>query len=235
MFKLFLGTLALSSLVVACSGGAPAPAAPAPDASAAASAAVEPAAPASAAPSASAAVVEPAKAPAAPPSVVGGWKTACTPMSDKQGFSLDFDIQAANWAVDYAVFADKDCKTKFFTVRIEGPYALGGASAAGAGIFDGKFSFAKKSVTPHNDAAAKFLASAEGCNTAGFKSGTAKDISESGCAKLGQRPLKDCGADFDLVKVEGDVLTFGERPADQDMCTEAKRPKALSKLSMKKK
>jgi len=235
MNKLFLGTVALSSLVVvACKGGAPAPASPAPETSAAASAAVEPAA--TAAPSASAAAAEPAKpAPAAPPSLVGGWNTACTPMSDKQGFSLDFDIQAANWAVDYAVFGDKECKTKFFTVRIEGPYALGGASAAGAGIFDGKFSFAKKSITPHNDAAAKFLASADGCNTAGFKANTAKDISESGCAKLGQRPLKDCGADFDLVKVEGDVLTFGERPANQDMCTEAKRPKALSKLSMKKK
>ena len=153
---------------------------------------------------------------AAPPSLLDGSKSARTPTSDTQGSQLDFDIQAANWAVDYAVYGDKECKTKFFTVRIEGPYALGGASAAGAGIFDGKFSFAKKSVTPHNDAAAK-------------------DISESGCAKLGQRPLKDCGADFDLVKVEGDVLTFGERPADQDMCTEAKRPKALSKLSMKKK
>ena len=170
---------------------------------------------------------------AAPPSLLDGSKSARTPTSDTQGSQLDFDIQAANWVEDYAVFGDKDGKRKPFTARIECPCVLGGA--AGACEFDGKFSFAKKPVTPHNDAAAKFLASADGCNTAGFKSGTAKDISESGCAKLGQRPLKDCGADFDLVKVEGDVLTFGERPADQDMCTEAKRPKALSKLSMKKK
>jgi hypothetical protein len=59
-------------------------------------------------------------------------------------------------------------------------------------------------------------------------------VGASGCANLGQRPISACAADYDLVALDGDKLTFGNRPADNDMCTEAKRPKALSPLSSKK-
>ncbi len=49
-----------------------------------------------------------------------------------------------------------------------------------------------------------------------------------GCAGFGQYPGADCPADYDVVKRDGDDLFFGARPADNDMCTAAKRPAALS-------
>jgi hypothetical protein len=168
------------------------------------------------------------------PDITGRWKSACTPMSATQGFVLDFDIAKSTWGVDYTVFADSACSTKFITVRIEGPYELGAASRSVAGAFDAKFGFTKKTVTPHLAAAADFLASANGCGTSGFTAGQAKDISAAGCAGLGQQPIAACSADYDIAKLEGDVLTFGSRPADNNMCSPDKRPTSLAQVSSKR-
>lgn len=168
------------------------------------------------------------------PNIAGRWKSACTPAGNDQFFSLDFDIQAATWAIDYVVFGDQACAQKFLTVRIEGPYELTAPSKAVEGAWEARFGFSKKTVTPHAAAAASFLESAQGCGQTGFAEGQPKDISASGCGALGQRPVARCGADYDLVKLEGDVLKFGARPADNDMCTEAKRPTAIAPLANKK-
>jgi hypothetical protein len=163
------------------------------------------------------------------PSLVGRWKSACTPMSDTQAFALDFDIAASTWKLDYVVFGDKTCSAKFFTVHIEGPYAIGAASTVVPGAYDARFAFDKKTITPHGAAAAQFLSSDMGCKLA-FTDGVATDVGGSGCANLGQYPIAKCAADYDVVKIEGDALHFGDRPKDNDMCTEAKRPRALSPL-----
>lgn len=166
------------------------------------------------------------------PDLAGRWKSACTPMSATQGFVLDFDLQAATWAVDYTVFGDAGCASPFLTVRIEGPYALTAPSAAVPGAWDARFGFTRKAITPHVDAAAQYLGSAGGCGLTGFAVGAARDVSVDGCPNLGQRPIGACDADYDLAKLDGATLTFGSRPADNDMCTPAKRPTALSQVSV---
>jgi hypothetical protein len=171
-------------------------------------------------------------APGTAPALTGAWTSPCTPMNDQQAFSLAFVIEPATWAVDYTVFADTSCTTKFMTVHIDGPYEIGATSTVVPDAHDARFGFTTKSVIPHLEAAAQFLASPAGCGLAGFAVGQAMDISTTGCANLGQRPIAACAADFDLVKLEGDQLTFGERPADNDMCSEDKRPRALSQLSI---
>jgi hypothetical protein len=172
-------------------------------------------------------------APSAPsaPSVIGQWTSACSPMSPTQGAVLDFDIAADTWAIDFTVFADPACAQKFATVHIEGPYTVGAPSSRVSGAHDAVFSFTSKSVTPHLDAAAAFLGSAQGCGQGTFTTGQPTDISATGCAGLGQRPIAACSADYDVVQVDGDRLTFGARPADNDLCTEDKRPTALSPLT----
>jgi hypothetical protein len=169
------------------------------------------------------------------PDLSGKWQSACTPMSDTQGFVLDFDLTDKTWGLDYVVYGDKACTSKFLTVRIEGPYEVGSASKTVAGAHDARFAFTKKTITPHSAAAAGYLASDAGCNQPGFAEGVAKDVGATGCANLGQRPISACPADYDLVKVDGDTLFFGARPADNDMCTEAKRPTAISQLGSKRK
>jgi hypothetical protein len=177
----------------------------------------------------------PAPAPAdktdAAPSLVGRWRSACTQTGDAQSITLDFDIGPSEWKLDYVTYGDATCSAAFVTAHIEGPYEVGARSAV-AGAFEGRFGFTKKTLTPDVDAAVGFLGSPQGCGGGAFKVGVATDVLDSGCAGLGQYPRARCGADFDLVSVEGNTLRFGERPKDNDMCTEAKRPKALASLGM---
>ena len=170
-----------------------------------------------------------------PIDITGGWKSECTPMNDTQAFSLDFAIAAKTWGVDYVVFGDKACSSKFLTVHIEGPYEIDSSSATVPEAREAMFSFTKKTVTPHSAAAASYLASDAGCKLPGFANGVAQDITGTGCGALGQYPVAKCPADYDLVKLSGDTLTFGARPADNDMCTADKRPKALSAVASRRK
>jgi len=167
---------------------------------------------------------------AAAPDVAGRWKSACTPSTAPQAFTLDFTIADPAWSVDYAVYADAACAEKLLTVHIEGTYAIGAPSAV-AGAYDARFAFTRKVVTPHVDAATQLLASPEGCARDGFVTGAPTDVSDAGCAGLGQRPVAACPADYDIVRVADGGLTFGLRPADNDMCTPDKRPKALAPVT----
>jgi hypothetical protein len=56
----------------------------------------------------------------------------------------------------------------------------------------------------------------------------------AGCAGLGQYPLSSCDRDYDLVSIDGDTLRFGERPADNNMCSEEKRPTATAGLAFQR-
>lgn len=168
----------------------------------------------------------------AAPAIAGHWKSACTKTGDAQSITLDFTNTKGDWKLDYVTYGDATCKAPFVTVHIEGPYEIGAKSATVAGAWEGRFGFTKKIVTPHSDAAAGFLGSDKACGAGTFAAGKATDVLEKGCAGLGQYPSSKCSADYDLVSVEGTKLRFGDRPKDNDMCTEGKRPKALSGLAM---
>lgn len=167
------------------------------------------------------------------PDISGHWVSECVKVSEQQTMKLDFQIAKDTWTLDYTTFVDPACQTKFMTVRIEGPYEIGNPAASIKGAFEGKFGFTKKTVTSHTDAATGFLGSDKGCGGS-WTVGVAADVLEKGCAGLGQRPGNVCSADYDLVHTDGNTLTFGMRPTDNDMCTADKRPVALSKLSMKR-
>lgn len=98
-----------------------------------------------------------------------------------------------------------------------------------AGAFEGKFGITKKTITPHNPDAAKYLNNIGGSVT-GFEANIARDISESGFAPFGQYPISKVNADYDIFKLDGDKLYFGDRPADNDMSTPEKRPTKLAQV-----
>ncbi|MFZ9888617.1 MAG: hypothetical protein ACO3JL_14050 [Myxococcota bacterium] len=153
----------------------------------------------------------------------GTWSGPCfaSPQGDGSYNQLTFRMTATDWDLDYGAFGDDACTAKFLTVNIQGPYELGGASSVAPGAREGKFGFAKKTVTPHMDAAVGVINGACGATTAAV--GEAFDLS-AGCAGLGAYPIQDCGSDYDIVMLSGDTLHFGSRPADNNMCTPEKRP-----------
>lgn len=163
--------------------------------------------------------------------LAGRWLGPCAAAGDGTYFVLDFDLSAADWSVDYVVHGDEACSSPLLTVAIEGPYALTGASEAVSGAWEGTFSFSSKQMTPHVADLAAALDGA-GCGSAPWTIGSAQDVYEAGCPAFGQYPEASCSADYDIVSRTGETLQFGARPADNDMCSEDKRPQALSPLEL---
>lgn len=163
--------------------------------------------------------------------LAGGWVSGCVDPGTGQALSLDFELTTETWSLEYRTYGDASCDTPFLTVHIEGPYELGERSVEVEDAREAEFLFAAKSVTPHSQDAADFLASTYGCDRPGFAVGEAADLA-AGCPALGQYPVSGCDRDYDLVLLDGDVLHFGERPPDNDMCTSDKRPTQASSLGL---
>lgn len=166
------------------------------------------------------------------PSLAGRWTSDCLPSPQADGstqyFDLDFDLDATSWALDYVVHGDAACEVPLVTVSIAGPYTIERPSSTVPGAWEARFAFERKTIRPEVDGLRDFLNSLEGCGAAEFQTGVAQDVYASGCPAFGQYPESACVADYDLVQRDGDVLRFGERPADNDMCTPEKRPATLS-------
>jgi len=159
-----------------------------------------------------------------PADLAGRWGSACVDPGNGQAFRLLFDLTETTWSLAYEAFGDAVCTTPNLTVQIDGGYVLGDGSAVVAGAREGRFDFAKKTVTPHNAGAADFLAQA--CGRPGFVAGEAADIA-GGCAGLGAWPVTGCPSDHDIVLLDDTgSLHFGARPQDNNMCTPEKRPTA---------
>jgi hypothetical protein len=181
-----------------------------------------------------------AGAPASPdaanaPQLAGGWRSDCLPSpqadGSKQSIRLDFQLTAARWDLDYVTHGDDACAAPLVTVHIAGPYTLERPSAQVDGAWEARFGFDAKTIRPEVDGLRDHLNSLEGCGGADFQTGVAQDVYAAGCPAFGQYPRSSCAADFDLVKLDGDALHFGARPADNNMCSPERRPTALSQVA----
>jgi hypothetical protein len=177
---------------------------------------------------------DPGSASSTPVDISGKWRSACLGPQDNTFTRLTFDITPAEWRLDYEVFGDDKCTIALGTVQIVGPYEIGGASPVVAGAYEGTFSFAKRTVTPHAQGFADFLKSPRGCARDGFAVGVAADIHADGCAGLGAYPKSSCSADHDVVRRINDELQFGQRPTNNNMCSPESRPKALASFVLKR-
>lgn len=166
----------------------------------------------------------------APPALAGGWASACFAVQNADGTDgfakMEFDIQPATWALDFSFYGDDACASRLGTVHVDGPYALEGPSTVLPGAFDARFDFATRTVTPHVDGFIAFLQSMS-CGKAPYGVGKTQDILDAGCPAMGFQPKASCASDYDVVFVNGSTLQFGQRPADNNMCSPDKRPKAL--------
>jgi hypothetical protein len=161
----------------------------------------------------------------------GHWVSpSCESMPGQGGsttyFTRDFTLTKTDWTLAFRLFADGACTQKLGTIDIGGPYKVLGDSVAVAGAREAVFSFGRRTVTAEAKGFADFLGTTS-CGTKPWAVGASQDLLAGGCAALGAYPIAQCASDNDVVKVEGDRLWFGQRPADNDMCSADKRPRAL--------
>jgi hypothetical protein len=112
---------------------------------------------------------------------------------------------------------------------VSGPYTFVRPSTAVPGAVEADFAFTDMKITPHTPEFAGFLNSgAPGtCGPAEWKVNVAQSVKPTdGCAVIGVK-LSEY-KEYDLVKVDGDKLYYGARPADGSAPdTPAKRATAL--------
>ena len=98
------------------------------------------------------------------------------------------------------------------------------------GAHEATFGFSSKRLTLYADGP---LAQANGgaCRGRVWTRGREEDVSSTGCFWV--VTVSACREEFDLVKVDGDRLLLGERPAaGKDLCREDRRAGALRLLPL---
>ena len=136
----------------------------------------------------------------------------------------EFKFTKDGWRIEAVFYGDKEMQQPLFSFLGEGIYTLGNSSTVVPEAINAVFSFNKKNLTLLTDEISVIRRfNFAGCN---LTKGKEKDISDTGCSFL--TPVNDCPQEYDLVRIDGNNLQLGARPADRNMCSEEKRPKSLS-------
>jgi hypothetical protein len=128
------------------------------------------------------------------------------------------------------LYSDPEGTQPTLTIHLEGPYTIGEPSTAVPGAYEGDFHFDTAKLTAHNAFFLNLLNSANAgtCGLAPWELDVEQDLTATrGCLPLGL-DLVNRDTEYDIVKVEGEKLYYGARPADgSGLDTPEKRPTAL--------
>jgi hypothetical protein len=128
------------------------------------------------------------------------------------------------------LYSDPEGTQPTLTIHLEGPYTIGEPSTAVPGAYEGDFHFDTAKLTTHNAFFLNLLNSANAgtCGLAPWELDVEQDVTATrGCLPLGL-DLVNRDTEYDIIKVEGEKLYYGARPADgSGLDTPEKRPTAL--------
>ncbi|NEQ55757.1 MAG: hypothetical protein F6K11_37590, partial [Leptolyngbya sp. SIO3F4] len=136
-----------------------------------------------------------------------------------------FTFDKGSWTLEFTLGLDPKLDDQVFQFRTYGTYRIVDASNIVENAFNAEFGEDKKFITLKTDDPR--LIRAFGFSSCGLTPFVEKDISEDGCSLW--KPVSECPTDFDLLSLdENGLLYFGQRPADNDMCSAKKRPTSLT-------
>lgn len=159
----------------------------------------------------------------------GTWKLDCTATKDSQGevdgyVAATWEFKGAALTSTFSLYesTDKTCGTAQLNIAAAAAFSIGAASAVESGAKEIDLRFTKREVTLYH---ADFVGSYNDMKYCGFDdwtSGVAKDIVNLKCSE------DDSSSQyFDIFKVEGTSLTWGDDDDDGAGSTAADRPKKL--------
>ena len=153
----------------------------------------------------------------------GKWKSEGAEAVGSGYRTREFTFTPDRWQIEVVFYADKNLTDPIFSFAGEGAYRLADNSTSPTQATKATFFFDKKHLTllTNNQSIIKQF-KLDVCNLA---KGATKDISASGCGNF--TSVAACGQEYDLVKIEQNILRLGERPANGNMCSANKRPQIL--------
>lgn len=135
----------------------------------------------------------------------------------------EFVFADGQWSLTFIHALDPGMTQRTFQFRTGGGYVVQQPSDAVPGAFHTVFDEDWKHLTLLTPVPE--IAAAMGMADCGLTVNLEADISETGCAAWPS--VAECGQDHDLLAMSADGLHFGQRPADNDMCTADRTPTAL--------
>lgn len=166
------------------------------------------------------------------PSLAGKFKAACRFSLEVQGTKLyetnELEGTDTTYTMNVSLFLDPACSTKFVTLGEKATYVVR-ATARPDGASELDVTRSAMTMTAHHPAALPMLDNGK-CGAPPWSVAQTQDVYAGGCGVAGFAPAAVCTKDFDLLKVSGDRFSFGKRPADNDLCTQEKRPSELSNV-----
>jgi hypothetical protein len=167
-------------------------------------------------------------------SIAGIWETERCIVQERNGVRTSsrstFAFLDTEWALEFTQYADAACETPSVRAFFQGRYRIAERSSTVPGAYHANFGFSVKRLALYDDELLT-QANREACGKRTWARGREEDVSSTGC--LWVVPVSACPQEFDLVKVDGDQLFLGERPAaGQDLCREDRRARALRSLPL---
>lgn len=158
-----------------------------------------------------------------------GWKTGCviesggtSSLESKNTFIVDAVLNTIIY------YTDSTCTTADEGYRNTASVVTRGTSVTNSSATAYDIAFTKTEVRPlSGTAAARFNSNAKCGRTDWVNNGHWVDVTSSNCFNGG-------GTFFDIFKISGSTLVFGDRTAPNDATTEAKRPKVFESTSFTK-
>lgn len=152
--------------------------------------------------------------------------------SDQQAYAYGeafgqriFTFDESQWTLRFTLALDPKLEFPVFEFRTFGTYEVLAPSQIVPGAYNAIFFENKKFLTLKTDQPE--LVNAFGFGNCQLEKDIEKDISETGCALWAA--VAECNADHDLLKLDAQgQLYFGQRPADNNMCTADHRPTQLT-------
>jgi hypothetical protein len=141
-----------------------------------------------------------------------------------------FTFRVGEWTLEFTQYADGECRTPALRAFFEGPYQIERPSTGVPGAHDVTFGFARKRVALYQQGLL-VQANDGACGPRRWTYGESQDVSDRAC--FGVVPISACAEEYDLVKVEGDRLFLGERPAPgRDLCAPERRAPTLRSVAL---
>lgn len=141
-----------------------------------------------------------------------------------------FTFDKGRWTLTFTLGLDPELRMQVFQFRTKGTFKLQQPSKSISDTYEAVFYEDKKYVTLKTSD--QDLIQAFGFAACGLKPNQETDISANGCAAW--LSVKDCPGDYDLLSMDqSGKLYFGERPADNNMCSPDRRPKKLTPAVIK--
>jgi hypothetical protein len=171
----------------------------------------------------------PASAGRAPQGLPGFWEHERCQVQERDGRRAGsrslFAIFDREWGIAFTQYADPACQVPVLTATLRGTYEATAPSARLPGAWDVTFRFSRKGLAVH-DASLLERLNAGACGARRWTPGAEQDVTATGCLSI--EALSACAEEYDLVKVDGDLLYLGERPPPGiNLCAESRRPDRL--------